>query len=741
MEHSSEQAEQVWKGDFLGNRPIALALIEAASPSDHLRLIVTTTECRNLFEVQSGYLSAFIAMHEQSLIISRQVSDIFWKLHNQLVIANDTLNAQALWRLVDEARWIDVDHLESQISRARNNRQVRDKSTTAGADFEQLSLKEKLESSIKRFGVLREQAEQLTQESEPIPPPSREDTSTPTDNDRYRKEFEKHVISVYQSRKSGPDASVHRPDQKEQSECKEPDRPKQIKSHLIGHGHEIKAEILKADLQKQSLQIDTNACAGLLQKAEVLFKEACLELLKGEPKIESTTSSNADGLTNQPTSVRQCFHWNDELLELDRKGHIKDPKGNIQNWLRHKRGQLFDVQHQSPQLPTEEDGRITPYPEAWGHWIDCDRQLWAWRQAYRMTELARCFSGNPLIQPKYSSQPYFRALNPNLVAYRTIGIEALRPRSGYKFIVGMFLEMKIRCLSAVSLIRKYAFWRQARLHNFLLREEDPILTVAKNLYARLLVQDNEHSIDTNSIAQEQFDQWKESEDPNLDTWMAIALLLLETAYLNLPDELLLILLKNQGLELTLPTLEDYRYQFRELAHEVKLFDEDNTWEIVSSRLGLDIRKALELVDPEYVEQTSKTLINALKSPRTHHPMLGKLKKVIVDNHQQKELGIHLVTVRGASLVGRVTQEATSSLVKTAEVQLSFDEVIVAALFALRQHGYQLIAVADSEFVIEVLASQTSNSDFVKINAIIQSALRGLLGDMGSRVSFSLRESW
>src|SRR2546422_570184 len=68
-----------------------------------------------------------------------------------------------------------------------------------------------------------------------------------------------------------------------------------------------------------------------------------------------------------------------------------------------------DVQNGPPDVPRTADGRPPLNPEHWGFWAGCDKHLWAWREVFRMAEVARIARDETVIHPRYDTTPLLRS--------------------------------------------------------------------------------------------------------------------------------------------------------------------------------------------------------------------------------------------------------------------------------------------------------------------------------------------
>ena len=223
---------------------------------------------------------------------------------------------------------------------------------------------------------------------------------------------------------------------------------------LIGHGVEVRASIALAQPNDD----------GVNQKGFSLDQPRLAELLVlAEREYQDVSAVLAQNPEAQP-----CFKWDEKIVRLTKKRYPEVDSKKLCEWLNSTLHKLCDVQNQGAAVPRNANGHPVVNPEHWGIWPGCDRTLWAWRQVFRMAEVARIGNEGENVCPRYEILPALRSFGPNLTVYRQIGKPVFRPRDGHVFVVGKLFELRARSAVAVSVLGGYVHANTARLYQYVL---------------------------------------------------------------------------------------------------------------------------------------------------------------------------------------------------------------------------------------------------------------------------------
>ncbi len=174
---------------------------------------------------------------------------------------------------------------------------------------------------------------------------------------------------------------------------------------------------------------------------------------------------------------REYFEWYGDMVARNANGF---PLTNNKNWSR------CCEQHSSScatrkavrlTYSLDAQGRPPVNPEHWEFWPACDDALWAWRQVFRMAEVARIAGRQTVIRPRYETAPVFAQWSRIWPVYRAMSIPVFRPHPGNKFVIGQFNDLRLRCLAAVCKQRRYSY--QNRLCNYVLGKQSYVIAAGE----------------------------------------------------------------------------------------------------------------------------------------------------------------------------------------------------------------------------------------------------------------------
>ncbi len=769
-----QKAAVPWDGVSIGAGPIALAA-NPETRTDGLHVVAGSLTHLDIVCFKPERLGEFVQRHLEALFVSRDVATLHWCLHDHLRKWNGESALNALWALVQKARWVDVRHLDRQVRHAGGDEVVRPRDlqelTGRGSQsFQQKRLqtpgrgakegafgntvdpeRAEIRSVLEVFTRLRADAERLEVEARPIPPPPyvvREPKETELEGARHATRV--RAITEHRQQTAGaaswPVGADHNPDAWLSLEQGNRSASRSAVSlGVIGHGVEVFAAVALAQDRHPGFTVDRVRLPEFLLRVEHEYRAASAVLARDRPR-----AGDAKAREGRLVTASECFAWSEDRVRLNDRGFPVTEDKNLGKWLRQRDKDLCDAQHQRATIPRKADGEPSLNPEEWGIWAACDRYLWAWRQVYRMAELGRIADADASVRPRFETLPTLRSREPNLVAYRYLGVPLFRPREGHVFVAGRLDSLRACCLATVCLDRGYVAKGSGRLYHYVLREKNPLAVAAAELY----VQNAILEAGTRAVvpeAEKEFLDWEEAGAHEYYYWLGLANTLLETAPLGLPNEFLTRLLQLEyGLE-DLTESEVLRLQrvlADGVAYEVRGFQEDATFDLVTARLGLTVNDGLRrFIDIEHPEASGAALRNALSRRRGRMPVNKILKQGSLAEQGQALTSTSppcrrgLFKCRGASLAGRVTLMAASVAVRREEVLLSADDVMLSVAHALVAAGYRLLGIAGSEFVLEVPAIYAIEEELRRIGSLVQEASRLVLRHLTAPVRIDFDQSW
>lgn len=175
----------------------------------------------------------------------------------------------------------------------------------------------------------------------------------------------------------------------------------------------------------------------------------------------------------------------------------------------------------------------------------------------------------------------------------------------------------------------------------------------------------------------------------------------------------------------------------EIAHELGLFLEDATADIVAARLGLNANEEIQrFVSTEHPDATGPTLLKDLQHRRHRKPVMQQLRSASTQRGRQE-----IYQYRSLTLGGRVTARAASASVRRQEVLMAAEEVMVAVAHDLVAAGYRLLGLAGNEFVLEISGDKASEHCREKIASVVHEASRRILAGLRPSVILGSVETW
>jgi hypothetical protein len=533
----------------------------------------------------------------------------------------------------------------------------------------------------------------------------------------------------------------------------------------LGVGTRLRGGVALANLRSSEdrprLRIDPTRRKELEEKAYLSY-EAASRILWG----------SAD--------TRDCFQWDDDQCVQRNERGYPQAKKSIRGWLNKVGSRLVDRMNVQVPIPRNPKGELILHPEPWGMWAACDRSLWAWRELFRAAELIRLsqtIEGGA--SPKYEGTPFLRSYEPNLTAYRRQRARVFRPSTGHVFIGVRLSELRLRCFAAIGIRQGYFPWQRCRLLNYLLKTDDPIATMAEELYIELFVRErpgrpnvappqpirvdeevragkqdkaDERNAAARHAAEESFLQLQKQGGKDYEDQLRRIVGLLDAAILGVPDSWLENFLDNEHGVSAIATSEATRMIeliSERIVPELGAYRADRTRDLVWARLDRSSQdEVITRANAEFPDSEAARIRNVLQGSG-----LGGLG-LAADVYPGPNVGAGttqldadaiaqpatLFKYRGRTLGGGVTTRGTPPIVRQLEILHSADEILMDAAFALVSRSHRLIGIADSELVVEVPEGE-AHSHATTLQELVQVASARLLGRLSGPVRLSECDEW
>ncbi|MFO0815098.1 MAG: hypothetical protein U0796_17935 [Gemmatales bacterium] len=524
---------------------------------------------------------------------------------------------------------------------------------------------------------------------------------------------------------------------------------------LLGHTTLVQAQIAFAGIRQHRFTIDTRRISVMQEKVDQQFQRTCLELNRFEivkPESESNIKEQNPVITFPHQEIRDFFEWSNHRINVNDQGiPISRNLDKLSDWLRHKHSIIFDSHLHQPVIPLDSNGNPPLNPENWGYWAACDRQLWHWRQLYRLAELNRMLrEPSKRISPHYETTPFLHSCEPNLQAYRAFRSPIFVPRQGHIFLAGRIPQLTLRCFIAVCLQRHLSDneFRYESIILDILRGSQDDKTANTNLsqvlyceYHSFPAEDATTRNNLYSEAVRQFKHWISSKNDTGIQWSNLTDMMLKTCCLNLPIEILRrnLELEQDSTELHLPDVIWNRLlqvlETRILKGFLTPFLKDSTFETILSRLRLSKEEAGKLLlHPKYSENPGPTLRNYKDIPG--HP-LNKLLQYFPNINPDE-----LLAICSTSLTGRLTFRSKSlAQVRTQEVLMTHDDVMMSVAYQLVTRGHRLLGFTEDEFVLEVHEDHATEALIEQVKALVVATANNILQVVPSVCTLNTAEAW
>lgn len=770
-----------WDDTAIGDGPLALGLapLEGSGENDP-RLIAVSTARPTGVIVLAGQLAAFLARHPAQSIVCVDVPHLLAALRPAAETFEDLAEA---WRdIARNGKLTDIRCLDWQIRRSRstaanekllawpelaeqqlksNNPEPREPRDTQEPPDAAYAVIDQMRLVLDCFSAMAPDLQKLVDESKPIDAPFMVAEFSPEIAQLRNQEIEQWCAEIMSSKSESPPEEPPEPRQRrrrppkgavvdETLEAQQivglPDHeefgpttadappPKYYRvgqphtddrsatTGLLGHHVEAWAELLFGDDRRPALTIDKSRMAELLLRAQERYRGASDMLAKAPV-------GNGHGQTDSQVAAAKGFAWDSAAhkIALNKNGFPETQSDTLGNWLTELASPLCDILNEPATIPRSRNGDLSRNPEHWGIWASCDQQLWAWREVFRMAEVARLADAGSLVSPRYETWPRLRAIEPNLAVYRSLNVPVFRPGPGMVFVVLRLAELRTRCMAALAIRDRQISLMAGQLSNYLLKQNDPIELIASRL--RELYHGNESASAESG--------W-EADDVRR-RWSKLTEALLETIPLGVAEPLLERILANDyGLkklgETRVATLRDLLAG--KIAHELGVFMEDFTLEVVTAHLGISHNESIQRFTLSNHPETSPAWLRRKSAHSSVHRLLGQDAPMPPTAH-----GKNLFRYRGTSLAWRPTQHAASAAVRRQQLLLSEDEAMLAAALELAGSGYRVLGIAGHELLVEVREIEAKQEQFGRLREIVYRGVSRLLGPVALRVQARVADEW
>jgi hypothetical protein len=463
--------------------------------------------------------------------------------------------------------------------------------------------------------------------------------------------------------------------------------------------------------------------------------------------------------------TRACFEWSDSdsngmVVKRSEDGLPMYKAKYLKTWLRNLGESFRDIHNLPAKIPCKHDGAPSFDPERWGIWSACNLKLRAWRDLQRSAHLALHLDGATRLRPVYSVVPVLKSRAPDLLALRSLGLPVFCPREGRVFVVGELPLLKVICFAAIH--QDGSHTPRGRLIGHFLRTKEPREQIAGELWAFATRQyrpstvvDDEEAISAHprpnlDESLERFAETKESDPDVFFRWIEVAVRLLETVPLGLPEEYLRSLLEIEhpwndmcGVDLH----ELAAVWLRQVIPEIGEFLDDDVHRRLARILRLTPGEGVDLLaEREFINTTDAALRNDLHRRRKGSPLwqfIGEVRRKQLKPQLPSDGEIvDLVLMRRVRTpAGRVIGPAFCAEVRRQQLELLADEVMKPVAYSLTANAFRVVAVVDGQFVVELPVLEATDDTLRQICCLARDASHTILAPLSVGCACERADFW
>jgi hypothetical protein len=419
--------------------------------------------------------------------------------------------------------------------------------------------------------------------------------------------------------------------------------------------------------------------------------------------LASAQNKNERILRGDP-EARQCFRMNSggQFRYSKKSGLPAVRRGPLLSWLGRLLLSVEGLHRTALNAPLGSGGRLSDVPEDWGVLLRCNPLLRAWADLLGGAELARfCTGGGGVVRPRYEALPTLRSRGPDLEALRRLcGRGLFEPPPGHAFLVIELPGLELRALAAVC----QRATGKSTLAAVLARGGDPEAHTAAALAG---------------LSEEDFAALRSSDPGQHERWLTVARALLWAAPQGLAGESVHQIARTEfGLtDLGLADLQRLQRRLQEQAlPELSQYLRDDTLEVMASNLGTTAAIVEDHLRTYFRELPSLVQLRQwfLGSRRSSEPVEVRLRALLERVNARPptqpalekrpfgpELYVDLFGQDVVTLTGRVLGRLLFGEARREAYLTLADDAAKAALFALAEGGYRVVAFAEGTAVLEV----------------------------------------
>lgn len=659
----------LWDQEFMGD-VLAFAI---HNDSDARLSFAAASVGRPAVIVSPALVGRFLEVHADAEIVSHDAGQLHWSLHRELDRRDDTEGLRTLWRFSRKCRLHDVMLMDQRLC----------------------LVERAVYSMRKELGQLPQDlhvASQSLDSEEPGCSSTLESRAASSQGLAHQAASKaKATIDAYDALRGRMDLIA---------------RNLGISSELVarfgplGLGIDVQGAIALRSATQRGLLMNANTANKAYQAAEELYRVSSASLATDKVARQGFEWTGEDAKRGQP-----ILHWKGRTVHRNAEGLPRLRGQKLRDWLWTLFSQLRDLHGGLRVPPIDEAERLSTDPEHWGGLIRCHPLLVAWRDLTAAAEIRSWFqslSGFE-VHPEYGVVPQLQSAGPNLRNLRRLGQSLFRPRPGRIFLIGRFSNLGLSCFGVLCEAR----YRPggSLIANTFRAGDDPVAEIAAVLFAS-------EAGTRPGDAPWDFCELETSNPGEHRRWVETSRVLLHAMPRCLTTSQIRRLLREAlpNCEFQEADVERFQANICDVVRELRDFLEDNTYEVLARKLGVDkieLEKALWM--PDFPGTMGQALRNVLADKRVGEPVWERLRSLakdgtgreIVEKGKGGIAAYSLLINWPITLSGRVGRPGYCNQPRTTEYLDLADEVMKVVAFKLVSVGYELVAVVDNEFVLEV----------------------------------------
>jgi hypothetical protein len=755
-----------WAGNRLAEGEISLAVFGRRPHRESIHRVPL------LGSVAAGTVNAllipsdfgrFLRQHQDATIVCYDAAATHWMLEDYFRRSGDGEPLKILWAYSRESRLIDIMLLDQHVRRCQEDHlpmasplcrlvhrwtgitlpddsQLQEQVAAAWKTMAQDPNDSVLESALAVAAGIYRVYEHLLGEAEKIEKTveevNRKPPIKPPSLDRERlAEMEQFFATSLRTRKISA-ASPAEPES-----AADADQPPSRLFGPLGVGIDVQAAIALRRPDQPALQVDR-------QQLDVLRRENDLRYQMASRKLHDDACG--------------CFRWegqgDERLVARDKEGRPQYNAKTFKKWLCGLRDKLCDIHNLPVVIPASDTGDHSSEAELWGIWAKCNRSLRAWRDLERSARLSPYLAQDTPLRSTYEVVPVCRSRQPELVTLRSLRVSVFRPHTGNVFLVCTLPLLNWYCLAAVYT----RAWpqRNSRLAGYFLDTEDPVATVAAELYARMAgysaaeaeAEAKDRFEDERSFAQlrDDFADLKNVHPEKYHHLRQLARVLVETIPLGLSPPLLSDLLED---EYGLPDVKGTEFEWlknilsEKIVYEIENFVNDDVFLRLVLALGLTYHEGVDLLaEKKHLETTDAALRKDLLGKRKGAPVWQRIEKfrreqptssILADD----EIVEKVLKLRAWTAARRVIGPTFFSEVRRRQLSYVADEVMKSVAYTLVARGLPLVALEGNQAVLEVAEASATPEMRGEVAGLVVDAVRKILRPFAAGCDCELVALW